>query len=150
MRCLSTLSGCGWGYGFTLTPLPPYYWSIYWSGRTVLGWFCFCILSYVEVMVKHFWGRIEHAFFHSLAEALIVEINTFVFCLQKSGVKHQAKLGVCTWFVCCGIERAPPGAPTMLWRTNKPCGTYDTLHTISKRKSSTMVRPPNYIYLISK
>jgi hypothetical protein len=23
MRCLSTLSGCGWAYGFTLTPLPP-------------------------------------------------------------------------------------------------------------------------------
>ncbi len=23
MRCLSTFSGCGWGYGFTLTPLPP-------------------------------------------------------------------------------------------------------------------------------
>ena len=23
MRCLSTFSGCGWAYGFTLTPLPP-------------------------------------------------------------------------------------------------------------------------------
>ncbi len=23
MRCLSTSSGCGWAYGFTLTPLPP-------------------------------------------------------------------------------------------------------------------------------
>ncbi len=23
MRCLSTFSGCGWAYGFTVTPLPP-------------------------------------------------------------------------------------------------------------------------------
>ncbi len=23
MRCLNTFSGCGWAYGFTLTPLPP-------------------------------------------------------------------------------------------------------------------------------
>jgi hypothetical protein len=51
---LSAVSGCGWAYGFTLTPLPPYYGSIYWSGRTVLGWFCTPILSYVEVVVTCF------------------------------------------------------------------------------------------------
>ncbi len=38
LRCLSIFSGWGWTYGFTLTPLVPYYGSIYWSKRTVLGW----------------------------------------------------------------------------------------------------------------
>ncbi len=57
----------------------------------------------------------------------------FAFCLQRSAVKHGAKWGVRTWLVCCGIERAPPRVPTVIRRTKKPRGIYDTPQGISKK-----------------
>ncbi len=43
MRCLSTSSGCGWAYGFTLTPSPPQMLPQIWRG---------CLKSYLMQVCK--------------------------------------------------------------------------------------------------
>jgi hypothetical protein len=43
MRCLSAFSGCGWAYGFTLTPLPPQMLPKIWRG---------CLKSYLMQVCK--------------------------------------------------------------------------------------------------
>jgi hypothetical protein len=97
------------------------------------------------------WGYIEHTFFHAPTKATTVEINTICILPAKICRETWSKGGGFACDLCVVglskhlLEYLP------YFKEQKYHVESMILYTVSQeKKSSTMIRPPNYIYLFSK
>ncbi len=92
-------------------------------------------------MLKCFRGFIEHTFFYTPAKASVVESNTLCVLSAKVCCETWSKVGGLYVIRVLWDWASTSRSAYHTLKNKKPLGIYDTLHSVSTKKSSTMARP---------